>query len=65
MDIVDHGYSFSEASNAFGPNEFASALSQNLNAHGTNTQKLFGKHGLLSRYQRLALEKFIIPQNSN
>jgi nuclear pore complex protein Nup107 len=54
---IDHGYEFSEASSGFGPIEFANALSQNLNAHGTNSQKLFGRHGLLARYQRLAQEK--------
>jgi nuclear pore complex protein Nup107 len=57
MDSMDHEYEFSEASNAFGPSEFANALSQNLDAPGTNAQKLFGKHGLLSRYQRLAQDK--------
>src|SRR5271170_110206 len=51
----DMGYS--ELVDAFAPIEFANALSQSLNSHGTNAQKLFGNHGLLYRYQRIAQEK--------
>jgi hypothetical protein len=57
MDTIDQEYAFSQASNAFGPTEFANALSQNLNTHGTKSQKLLGRHGLLKRYHRLAQEK--------
>ena len=57
VETMDLDNGFSTGANGFGPNEFAAALSHNLNTHGTNAQKLFGKHGLLSRYQRLAQEK--------
>jgi len=57
MESIDHDQGFSSGVSGFGPNEFANALSHNLNSHGANAQKLFGKHGLLSRYQRLAQEK--------
>lgn len=59
MDTIDQEYAFSQASNAFGPTEFANALSQNLNALGNNIQKLLGRHGLLKRYQRIAQEKYL------
>lgn len=59
---MEQEYAFSEASNAFGPTEFANALSQNLNSHGTNAQKVLGHHGLLQRYQRIAQEKYIFPE---
>lgn len=55
---MEEEYAFSEAANAFGPNEFANALSNNLNAHGPPAQTLLGKHGLLNRYQRIAQDKF-------
>jgi len=57
MEAIDIESAFSEAADVFGPTEFANALSQNLNAHGTNPQKILGKHGLLSKYQRIAQEK--------
>jgi len=60
MDTVDEDYAFSQASNAFGPTEFANALSENLNAHGTNIHKLLSRHGLLRRYERLAREKSLV-----
>ena len=59
METMDKEYAFSELSSAFGPTEFADALSQNLNAHGPATQKIMGNHGLVSRYQRLAQEKYL------
>ena len=49
---------FLEASNVFGPAEYANVLSQNLNSHVTAAQKLFGKHGLLARYQHIAQDKY-------
>ena len=58
IESIDEDSAFSETTNAFGPAEFANALSQNLNIHGTNAQKLLGKHGLLSKYRRIAQEKF-------
>jgi hypothetical protein len=57
MESMDLDQGFSPGVSGFGPNEFANALSHNLNSHGANAQKLFGKHGLLSRYQRVAQEK--------
>jgi hypothetical protein len=54
---MDQEFSYSEASNTFGATEFAKALSQHLNAHGTYAQKHLGRHGLLERYHRLAQEK--------
>ena len=61
MDVsVDHGYEFSEAASGFGPTEFAGALSNSLNANGTNAQKYFGKYGLLARCGCIAQDKFVI-----
>ena len=54
---MDEDMGYSELVDAFAPTEFANALSQSLNSHGTNAQKLFGSHGLLYRYQRIAQEK--------
>ena len=66
MDHDHHDNNNPEQASSFGATEFANALSQNLNIHGTNAQKLFGKHGLLYRYQRLAQEKSpLIPNNLN
>ena len=56
-DLMDEDMGYSELVDAFAPTEFANALSQSLNSHGTNAQKLFGNHGLLYRYQRIAQEK--------
>ena len=57
MESMDEDSGFSETTTAFGPTEFANALSQYLNIHGTSAQKLLGKHGLLSKYHRIAQEK--------
>jgi hypothetical protein len=57
VGAMDEEYNYAEGSSLFGATEFANALSANLNAHGTNAQKLLGKHGLLERYHRLAQEK--------
>jgi len=61
MDTVDSadGDELSTAENAhsIGANDFANALTTSLNAHGTTAQKLFGKYGLLSRFQRIAQER--------
>jgi len=59
--MMDRDEGFSDAASTFGAAEFANALSHNLNTHGTNAQKIFGKHGLLSRYQRLAQDKLSPP----
>ena len=59
METMDKEYAFSELSSAFGPTEFADALSQSLNTHGTATQRILGNHGLVNRYQRLAQEKYV------
>ena len=58
MDSVDEGYTFSQTASAFGPTEFANALANNKNAHGTKAEKLLSNHGLINRYQRLSQEKF-------
>ena len=57
METMEKEYAFSELSSAFGPTEFADALSQSLNAHGPATQRILGHHGLVIRYQKLAQEK--------
>jgi hypothetical protein len=57
VGAMDEEYNYAEGSNLFGATEFANALSAHLNAHGINSQKLLGKHGLLQRYHRLAQEK--------
>jgi hypothetical protein len=56
-DLMEEDMAYSELVDAFAPTEFANALSQNLNSHGTTAQKLFGNHGLIYRYQRIAQEK--------
>jgi hypothetical protein len=61
---MDQEFSYSEASNTFGATEFAKALSQHLNAHGTNAQKHLGRHGLLERYHHLAQEKYILHRQN-
>lgn len=58
MEAMDVESAFSEAADAFGPNEFANTLSQNLSAHGTNAQKILAKHGLVAKYRRIAQEKW-------
>ncbi len=71
LEAMEKEYAFSELSSAFGPTEFADALSQSLNTHGTATQKVLGSHGLVNRYQRIAQEKYafvltiLIPGQSN
>jgi hypothetical protein len=57
MEAMEKEYAFSELSSAFGPTEFADALSHSLNTHGTAIQRVLGSHGLVNRYQRLAQEK--------
>lgn len=58
LEAMEKEYAFSELSSAFGPTEFADALSQSLNTHVTATQKVLGSHGLVNRYQRMAQEKY-------
>jgi hypothetical protein len=54
---MEEEFNYAQAASAFGATEFAKALSAHLNAHGTNSQKLLGRHGLLERYHHLAQEK--------
>jgi len=56
-DLMEEDFVYSELVDAFAPTEFANALSQSLNSHGTTAQKLFGNHGLINRFQRIAQEK--------
>jgi len=62
-DLMEEDLAYSELVDAFAPTEFANALSQNLNSHGTTVQKLFGNHGLIYRYQRIAQEKSLSLQS--
>jgi hypothetical protein len=55
--VQEESVDFTAASNAVGASEFAIALSNNLNAHGSASQKLLGAHGLVQKYQRIAQEK--------
>ena len=61
-DLMEEDMGYSQLVDGFGPTEFATALSQSLESHGTNAQKLFGNHGLLYRYQRIAQEKSLPPK---
>lgn len=63
-DLMEEDMAYSELVDAFAPTEFANALSQNLNSRGTTAQKLFGNHGLIYRYQRIAQEKSLLLQSS-
>jgi hypothetical protein len=60
MDTVEEedDFNYTEASNAFGATEFATVLSNNLNAHDTVPQNILGNHGLVRKYQRIAQEKY-------
>jgi len=46
-----------ENAHSIGATDFANALAAALNTHATSAHKLFGKHGLLARYQRIAQER--------
>jgi hypothetical protein len=47
-----------ENAHSIGATDFANALTASLNTHTRSATKLFGKHGLLARYQRIAHERY-------
>jgi hypothetical protein len=68
MDVLEDDFepdaaATAENAHSIGATDFAKALTASLNTHTTSTQKLFGKHGLLARYQRIAHERSPTPTN--